>query len=82
MSKPKSPEKMNYEQAFEELESIVPQLEGGDLPLEKALSIFERGQDLALRCSALLEQAELKLKQLVPDESQGFVEVDFTAEDE
>jgi exodeoxyribonuclease VII small subunit len=82
MSKLKSPEKMNYEQAFEELESIVLQLEGGDLPLEKALSLFERGQALALRCSTLLEQAELKLKQLVPDESRGFVEVDFSDEEE
>jgi exodeoxyribonuclease VII small subunit len=82
MSKPKSPEKMSYEQAFEELETIVQQLEGGELPLEKALSLFERGQALALRCSTLLEQAELKLKQLVPDEAQGYVEVDFIPEDE
>lgn len=82
MSKPKSPEKMSYEQAFEELETIVQQLEGGELPLEKALSLFERGQSLALRCSTLLEQAELKLKQLMPDETQGYVEVDFIPEDE
>jgi exodeoxyribonuclease VII small subunit len=62
------PEEMNYEQAFEELKDLVSQLESNELPLERGLHLFERGQALAARCSQLLEEAELKLKQLVPDE--------------
>ena len=61
------PAEMPYEQAFQELEAAVRQLESGERPLEEALALFERGQLLAARCSALLEAAELKLKALVSD---------------
>lgn len=81
MSKVKPPEELNYEQAFEELEALVERLESGELALEESLSLFERGQALAARCSELLEQAELKLRQLVPDEAGGYVEADFEAEE-
>ncbi|NIS79928.1 MAG: exodeoxyribonuclease VII small subunit [Anaerolineales bacterium] len=81
MAKLKSPDKMTYEEAFEELEAIVEQLNSGELPLEQSLSLFERGQALAARCSELLDQAELKLRQLVPDETQGYIETDFEPDD-
>jgi exodeoxyribonuclease VII small subunit len=61
------PAEMPYEQAFQELEAAVRQLESGERPLEEALALFERGQLLAARCSELLEAAELKLKTLVSD---------------
>lgn len=77
MSKPKPAEKMAYEEAYEELETIVEQLQSGELPLEKSLSLFERGQALAARCSTLLERAELKLRQLAPEESGAVHEIDF-----
>lgn len=80
--KPKAPDKLAYEQAFNELEEIVGRLEEGDLPLEEALGLFERGQALAGRCTELLENAELKLRQLVPDEEEGYLEADFDMEDE
>jgi exodeoxyribonuclease VII small subunit len=82
MPKPKSPSQLAYEPAFEELEAIVGRLEQGDLPLEEALTLFERGQALAARCSELLETAELKLRQLVPDEKEGYVEADFEIDNE
>lgn len=82
MPKSKTPAEMTYEQAYQELESTVQKLERGDLPLEQAMALFERGQALAARCSELLEQAELKLKQLVPDEAGGYVENDLGFEDE
>jgi exodeoxyribonuclease VII small subunit len=81
MSKVKPAEKLNYEDAFEELEALVERLESGDLPLEESLALFERGQALAARCSELLEQAELKLRQLVQDDSGGYVETDFEVEE-
>ena len=59
---------MSYEEAFAELEAVVESLEEGDLPLERALEQFQRGQALAARCSQLLEQAELKLKRMIEDD--------------
>jgi len=77
MVKKKAVSQLSYEDAFQELDAIVIQLEGGELPLEDALKLFERGQKLASRCNQLLEKAELKLRKLMPDDSGEFVEVDF-----
>lgn len=81
MSKARSPGSMTFEQAFQELETTVTQLESGNLSLEQALAVFERGQALAARCSALLDQAELRLKQLAPDEAGGYTESDLSLDE-
>lgn len=81
MAKKKAVSQISYEDAFQELEAIVVQLEAGDLPLEEALKLFERGQMLAAKCDELLEKAELKLRKLAPDESGGFAETEFNLED-
>ena len=60
-SKIKPIESLNYEEAYGELEQVVEQLETGTLPLEQALGLFERGQNLSKHCSVLLEEAELKV---------------------
>jgi exodeoxyribonuclease VII small subunit len=57
---------LTFEQAFEELDDIVRQLEGGLLSLDEALALFERGQALQARCQALLDSAALKVQALVP----------------
>jgi exodeoxyribonuclease VII small subunit len=67
MAKETPVEKLTYEQAFEEMDKLVAALESGDLPLEESLALFERGQALAQRCMALLDQAELKVQQLTED---------------
>ena len=56
--------KMNFETAFSALQENVEKLENEDLPLEKSLELFERGQALAKRCAQLLEAAELKIRTL------------------
>jgi exodeoxyribonuclease VII small subunit len=58
---------LTYETALEELETIVTALESGDHPLDEALALFERGQLLYQRCTELLDQAELKVKQLTEE---------------
>lgn len=60
-------EELSYEQAFAALEMIVSALESEKRPLDEALALFERGQALVQRCTALLDQAELRVRQL----SQG-----------
>ena len=56
-----------YEDAYQELEQILAALESGDLPLEQALSLYERGALLAAHCSRLLDEAELRVKEWQPD---------------
>ena len=59
-----------YETAFSELQKIVTKLEGGTPPLEEALTLYERGQELAKICSDLLEKAELRIRELAPAKSE------------
>lgn len=55
---------MSYEQAFAELEDIVNGLESDQKTLDEAMQLFERGQALAQHCANLLDQAELRVRQL------------------
>ena len=57
-------EDMAFEAAFVELGEIVQRLEAGELPLEEAISLYERGQALARQCQDRLDQAELRITQL------------------
>ena len=60
-------EELSFEAALQELEETVSRLERGELTLEEALALFERGQKLASRCNAELELAALKVEQLTED---------------
>ena len=53
-----------FEEAFEELETIVQRLEAGDLTLEEAIALYQRGMGLAQRCNEALGAAELQVQQL------------------
>lgn len=59
--------KMPFEQAIEELESIVGDLEGGKVPLEKSVALYERGETLKKRCEELLRQAEARVEKITLD---------------
>jgi exodeoxyribonuclease VII small subunit len=60
-------QKMDFETAFTALQENISFLESENLPLEKALDTFEKGQALAKRCAQLLEEAELKVRELSLD---------------
>jgi exodeoxyribonuclease VII small subunit len=53
-----------FEAALAELQQVVAQLEDGDLDLESALRLFERGTELASRCQRLVDEAELRVTRL------------------
>ena len=55
---------IHFEQSFTELETIVSQLEKGELSLEDALKQFEKGIQLAQKCQTLLNEAEQKIELL------------------
>ena len=60
-------EELSFEAALGELEETVSRLEQGDLTLEEALALFERGQQLATLCNTQLEVATLRVEQLTAD---------------
>lgn len=60
-------EKLNFEQGYQELESIVERMERGDQELEQSLSDFERGVALMKHCHSILKDAEQKVDVLVKD---------------
>ena len=54
---------LSYEQARDELISVVAQLEGGQLGLEESMRLWQRGEALAAHCSTWLDGAEAALAQ-------------------
>jgi exodeoxyribonuclease VII small subunit len=56
---------MNFETALQELESIVEQLERGEVELEKSIAMYERGAALKAHCEARLKDAQLKVDKIV-----------------
>ena len=61
--------KLPFERAIEELESIVKGLEGGKVPLEQSVTLYERGEALKTRCEELLRQAEARVEKITLDSS-------------
>jgi exodeoxyribonuclease VII small subunit len=55
----------NFEAGLEELEKVVKELEGGDLPLERALALFEKGVGLSDTCRKQLLEAETRVEVLL-----------------
>ena len=58
-----------YERAREELVSVVQRLEAGQVPLEEALTLWERGEALAARCPAGLDDARTRLAAVAEPEN-------------
>ena len=72
---PKSKDKSeSFENLFSELEATVAKLEAGDLSLDESLALFQRGMELSKKCGAMLDAAELRIKQLVPQGDQVEIE--------
>ena len=64
-------EDMTYEQALQELEELVTTLEAGENDLQTTLLYFERGQSLASYCISLLDNAELKVEEVLKGENDA-----------
>ncbi len=55
----------SFETGLQELEQIVKEMESGELPLERALELFEKGMKLSEACRKQLETAETRIEMLV-----------------
>lgn len=70
----------SFEEGLAELETIVEQLENGELPLEQSLELFEKGVKLSDTCRKQLQEAESKVEILLKKE--GRIEAEpFTLND-
>ena len=77
----KKPENMTFEATIEELDSLVDQLEKGDLALDDALRKFERGIALARAGQTKLSDAEQRVSILLSEDDEAQLS-DFNPESE
>ncbi len=62
---------LSFEESSRRLADIVAQLEGGDLPLEQSLALFEEGVRLARAAQARLDLAEKRVEELLAIDPSG-----------
>jgi exodeoxyribonuclease VII small subunit len=58
----------SFEELQRELEEIVTRLERGDVPVDEAIELFRRGEEVYKACVARLQSAELRIEELSPDD--------------
>jgi exodeoxyribonuclease VII small subunit len=63
----------DFEACMQQLEQIVQELESGQVPLARAMSLFEEGQRLGKTCRALLDAAQVQVDRLL-ERADGSVE--------
>jgi exodeoxyribonuclease VII small subunit len=58
-------ESLSFEDSYARLEEVIAKLEGGELSLDESVALFEEGMRLAEHCGHKLDDAELKVSQLL-----------------
>lgn len=58
---------LSFEQALEQLERIVQQLERGQLDLESSIRAYERGTALRQHCAGKLKEVQLRVEKITQD---------------
>ncbi|MHC4218826.1 MAG: exodeoxyribonuclease VII small subunit [Planctomycetota bacterium] len=64
------PEKLSFEQAIEEIEAIVQQIEQGKIGLAESLTRYQRGAALLKRCRGILDVAEQQIEKLTVEQAE------------
>lgn len=72
---------LNLEKSLEQLETLVDELESGDLPLETAMKKFEEGIKLTRQCQSALKDAEQRVEILLKSAGGEEVLEEFKAEE-
>jgi exodeoxyribonuclease VII small subunit len=70
----------SFEESLKKLETIVDQLEKGDLSLEDSIKLFEEGVGLSAACKKELDEAEGKVKILMKQRDGSFKTAPFPTE--
>jgi exodeoxyribonuclease VII small subunit len=61
---------LSYEQAIEELESIIERIESGEAGLEQSLAEYKRGAELLKRCRSILDAADRQIEELTAETAE------------
>lgn len=69
-------EELSYEQAREQLVTVVSQLEAGSATLEESMRLWERGEALANRCQQWLDGARQRLAAVQQDSAAASTEAE------
>ena len=56
---------MSFEDALKALEDVVRRLEGGEVPLDESIALYERGEKLRQHCQARLDAAQARIEKIV-----------------
>ncbi len=78
---PTGTQPVSFEQALKQLEDSATRLEQGELPLEEALQIFERGVAASRACAGYLDQARKRV-QVLQEDQEGNFSLEFLDGDE
>lgn len=86
MAKKKAEKESGFEDSLERLETIVEEMEGGELSLEAMMGHFDEGQKLVKQCSKTLNEVERKIEILVKKggqvEAEPFDEIEDEGDEE
>ena len=74
--------KKKFEEALQEMETIVQRLEDGNLSLDESLALFEDGIKLSRLCSQRLDEAEKKVEILLKNENGSLSRQPFEPEED
>ncbi len=64
-SDPQTIDTLSFEDSLRALETIVRQLESGDVPLEDSISLYEKGEKLRQHCQKRLDAAQARIERIV-----------------
>ena len=62
-------EERSFEELQRELEDVVAKLERGEVPVDEAIALFRRGEELYRACAERLEAAELRIEEVSPSDA-------------
>ncbi len=65
MANPGDMEELSFEEALQRLEAIVQQLERGDVPLDKSITLYAEGDRLRAQCQKRLDAAQARIEQII-----------------
>ena len=68
----KKTQKGSFESSLKRLEAIVESLEGGKVPLDEAVELYEEGIKLSRECAEKLKSTELKIRKLAKAAGEDF----------
>ncbi|WP_337382966.1 exodeoxyribonuclease VII small subunit [Acidaminococcus timonensis] len=78
----KKAETVSFEESLKRLETIVEQLESGDLPLDQTVALYKEGMELSQNCAAQLKKVQQDVKKIVETSQDDFKLALFPEENE